>query len=221
MGGVLLSQSTKKKSSSGPIPPPPPDPRYFVFAATLTAGTESTEQTNIKSAGGNPGGNWTLLGGGTATADYVFPTGMNAVLIQATTVQAYDIDAVEGHDAADHVVSTFTTTNFPDQVTTPSNIAGYPDGLAAIATASTTQKAFIFQILPASATSVVSVRIFISPHSGARASGDPNWTNTWIRGADQIPGGAAANSVGTVFFGATDAGARTQWLLAISSTGSL
>jgi hypothetical protein len=221
VGGVLLSQSAKKKSGSASIPPPPPDPRYFVYAANLTAGTESTEQTNIKAAGGNPGVNWTLLGGGTATADYVFPSGMNAVLIQATTVQAYDIDAVEGHDAADHVVSTFTTTNFPDQVTNPANIAGFPDGLTATATAAPTQMAFIFQILPASATTVVTVRIFIAPHSGARASGDPNWTNIWIRGADQIPGGAAANSVGTVFFGATDAGTRNQWLLAISSTGSL
>ncbi|HVR86940.1 MAG TPA: hypothetical protein VMU54_21635, partial [Planctomycetota bacterium] len=121
----------------------------------------------------------------------------------------------------DHVVSTFTSTNFPDQVTNPGNIAGFPDGLVATATATPTQQAFIFQILPASATSVVTVRIFIAPSGGARTSGDPNWTNTWIRGADQIPGGAAANSVGTVFFGATDAGARTQWLLAISAAGSL
>jgi hypothetical protein len=212
--------ATSKKSS--PQSPPAPDIRYFVYAANLTAGTESTEKTTIIAAGGNPGGNWTPLGaGGTATADFAFPAGMNAVLVQVTNVQAYDIDAIEGHDASDHVVSAFTTTNFADQVNNTGNIAGFPDGLAANAQATATQNAFIFQILPASTTAVVSVRVFIVAHLGTRASGDPNWITSWSRGGDQTPGGAAANSIGTVFFGATDVGTQAQWVLAVDSNGNL
>jgi hypothetical protein len=221
LGVYLATRKSSSKSSSAPSTPPAPDPRYFVYGATLTAGTETTELNSVKGAGGNPGLNWSLLGGGTATADFALSGGMNAVLIQATTVQAYDIDAVEGHDAADHVVSTFTTTNFADQVTNTSNIAGFPDGLPANAQASATQKAFIFQILPASATAVVSVRVFIVANPGTRASGDVDWVTPWTRGGDQIPGGCGANSAGTVFFGATDAGTQAQWLLAVDANGNL
>jgi hypothetical protein len=217
---ILLTRSSKK-SSSTPLAPPPPDTRYFVYGATLTAGTEPTEQAAIKSAGGTPGSNWTLLGGATATADFNFPAGMNAVLVQVSDVQAYNIDAIEGHDVSDHVVSTFTTTNFSDQVTNTTNIAGFPDGLVANAQATATQKAFIFQILPASATAVVTVRVFIVGNPGTRASGDVNWLTSWSRGGDQTPGGCGANSVGTVFFGATDVGAQAQWLLAVDANGNL
>jgi hypothetical protein len=216
---IAYEQGQSKKSSSSAAPAP--DHRYFVYGATLTAGTESTEATTIKGAGGNPGSNWTLLGRGTATADYALSVGMNAVLIQATNVQAYDIDAVEGHDASDHVVSAFTMTTFSDQVINTANIAGFPDGKPATATGTATQKAFIFQILPASVTPVTFVRIFIVPFGGSRASGDPNWITSWSRSGDQSAGGCASNSVGTVFFGATDIGTQAQWLLTVSSSGAL
>jgi hypothetical protein len=186
----------------------------------LTAGTETTEKNTIKTAGGNPGSNWTLLGSGTATADFPVSTGMNAVLVQVTPVQAYDIDAIEGHDAALNVVSTFTDTTFSDQVSNTGNIAGFPDGTVSSALASGSN-AFIFQILPTSATAVKTVRVFISASGGVRASGDPNWSTPWTRGGDQIPGGAASNSVGTTFFGATDVGSQAQWLLAVDANGSL
>jgi hypothetical protein len=215
---ILASRNNKKSTNSTP---PPPDTRYFVYGATLTGGTEATEKGNIVAAGGNPGGNWTLLGGGTATADFPFSTGMNAVLVQTTLNQAYDIDAVEGHDASDNIVSTFTTTNFSDQVTNTNNIAGFPDGTVSTAQATSTQNAFIFQILPASATTVKAVRVFISPNGGTRASGDPNWNTPWTRGGDQIPGGAASNSVGTTFFGATDIGSQAQWVLGVDASGNL
>lgn len=221
LAGVLLSRSSKKNSSSTSSTPPPPDTRYFVYGATLTGGTETTELNAIKGAGGNPGSNWSLLGGDTATADFNLPAGLNAVLVQVTSVQAYDIDAVEGHDVSDHVVSTFTTTNFADQVTNTDKIAGFPDGIPANAQALATQKAVIFQILPTAATAVVSVRVFIATNPGTRTSGDPNWVSPWTRGGDQNPGGCAANSIGTVFFGATDVGTQAQWVLAVDANGTV
>jgi hypothetical protein len=226
LGVYFATKKSSKSSPSSSITPPPPDTRYFVYAANLTPGTESTEQTNITTAGGSPGANWTLLGGATVTADFAFPAGKNAVLIQATNVQAYDIDAVEGHDtpapdSSDHVVSTFTTTTFSNLVTNSNRIAGFPDGLSATTQATATQKAFIFQILPSSATAVVTVRVFIAQNAGPRASGDPNWITSWSRGGDQTPGGAAANSIGTVFFGATDVGTQAQWVLAVDANGNL
>jgi hypothetical protein len=214
----------KSKSSGTPPAPPAPDPRYFVYGATLTAGTEGAEKATIVAAGGTPGSNWSLLGvgGATATADYPLSAGMNSVLIQATSVQSYDIDAVEGHDAADHIVSTFTSgSTFSDLVINPTNVAGLPDGVFGQTQATATQKAFVFQILPASATPVVVVRVFIASSPGGRASGDPNWISSWSRGSDQVAGGAAANSVGTVFFGATDTSTGAQWLLAVDASGVL
>lgn len=199
--GAAIYLSRDKDDDTVAAFPPPPDPTYHVWVATLTAAEATAQETALGGNGGNPDpGVWTDVGTATATAmfDPAAALTFNAVLIQASDAQNYEIDGVEALDPNGVVFETASgTVHFGRLLAgTEFGILGPPDGAAAVTEAVAGQKAFVFTLYSGT---LPSFRVN-AWRPGSRTSGDVEWTATWSDAGDETPGGAAADSTGRVFF---------------------
>jgi hypothetical protein len=120
----------------------------------------------------------------------------NGVLIQATEAQIYHLDALEILDATGTTVGTALTTNiFGDHINNLTQAAKAPDGVVADTAATAANKSFLFMHHSA-AINQFRVNIWKPASQGA---GDVKWVRTFAQGADQIAGGAAISSVGSIY----------------------
>ncbi|HZE99648.1 MAG TPA: hypothetical protein VE981_21760 [Planctomycetota bacterium] len=201
--------SKSKSSSSAPAP----NVSFNLWVAELGAITGATEQTTLRTNHGDPDVKWTLLSSGTSSGEFTMPTptagGFDAILIQATDAQIYEIDSFEIIDATGTTIQTAgATTTFcsADIVPGPGtgsllDSQGPPDGKGAVTAAIATDRSFVFM---KRATPITTFRINLWRQNLARLSGDVEWTQTISRANDQKAGGAAVNSVGTIYLSFRD-----------------
>jgi hypothetical protein len=217
--GAAVAASRDDGGSGSGAPPPPPDPSYRVWVATLADDPAGDAQlTALVASGGSPDtAVWTHVGTGLATKLFDPALSFNAVLVQATSAQAWAIDAVEVLDAADAVVAAAGGTVWSSLVGTPANFTGAPDGLTAGTAATPSANAVIFTRY---AAVIEKFRVYAA--SGAKASGDVEWVATWAQAGDQDAGGAAVDAAGLICATVSDgAGPRDIRLVRFTAAGAL
>ncbi|MBV8879018.1 MAG: hypothetical protein JO332_03535 [Planctomycetaceae bacterium] len=217
---LLASKSGSKSKNSGRAAP---DVTFRLWAAELGGITGASEQATILANHGDPDpARWTQLDATTTSGEYAMPTptagGFNAVLVQATVNQVYEIDAFEVLDGSGTTTSTPSTVfgGNVDAVAGLSRAQGPPDGVGTLTAATDTDRSFVMM---KSGSAITKFRINLWQKNAARVSGDVEWVNTLVRVNDQKAGGAALNSAGVTHLTFRDPGAI--YLARISSSGNI
>ncbi len=195
---VLVSKNKSKSSSNAA---PAPNVSFNLWVAELGAVTGAAEQVTLQGNHGDPDAKWTLLGSSTSSGEYTMPTptagGFDAILIQATANQVYEIDAFEIIDATGTTIATPTTV-FNGNTTGALSLAqGPPDGLGLVTAATPTDRAFVFMKHSAPITKF-RVNLW---RPNLRSSGDVEWAKTYTRPSDQRAGGAATTKNSLTYLG--------------------
>lgn len=227
--GALVAASRSRDDDDGAAPaPPPPDPLYHVWIASLADdAAAAAQETALAANGGTPDpAVWTDVGTGSASKLFdpaQAAASFNAILVQASDAQNYQIDAVEVLDAFDVVVATAGGSTFSNLVTSPANALGAPDGLTADTAAAAGNKAFFFTRYTAA---IEKFRVNVWS-GGVRASGDVEWSASWSDAGNETPGGAALSAGGTLYVpvndwaGGVDTSNRDVRLVRFDSAGAL
>jgi hypothetical protein len=154
----FLSRKDSGGGSAVVVAPPPggfPTPVFKAWISrTVDASTADAAQAALIAAEGNPDTvDWEEIGP-IAANDLFDPTAppadVKAILIQASSTQNFFLDCVEILDAQDHVTGYASGTTWSDQVTSPDELVGPPDGKGAITNAAGTTRAFIFTLYASS-----------------------------------------------------------------------
>lgn len=201
---VVALLASKNGGGSKNSAPPAPDVSFRLWVAELGAVTGAAEQATLIAANGDPDGKWTQLDSPTTSGDYTMPAptagGFDAILIQATENQVYEIDAIEILDATGTTIQTAagaTTFCSPD-ILAPELLKaqGPPNGVGTLTAATPTARSFLFM---KRASPITRFRINLWRLAAPRISGDVEWASTLARGSDQRAGGAATNSQGKTY----------------------
>jgi hypothetical protein len=198
---VLASRSKSKSSSAAS---PAPNVSFNLWVAELGAITGVAEQGTLQGNHGDPDAKWTLLASATSSGEYTMPPptagGFDAILIQATDVQVYEVDAFEIIDATGTTLQTAagaTIFSSLDVVPTILDAQGPPNGKGALTAATSTDRSFIFM---KRATPITTFRVNLW-RPALRSSGDVEWAKTYTRSGDQRAGGAAITKNGLTYLG--------------------
>jgi hypothetical protein len=168
---------------------------FKVWVASIpNGGYADTERSALVTAKGNPAApTWTEVGNAALTTEFgpfANPGSFNAILIQASSEQNYQLDAVEILDAQDQVQEHASGTTWSDLVDFPERMVGAPDGSAAITNAAGDTRAFIFTLY-----SGPIYKFRINGHGQAPASGDVTSVGSLPGSGSQLPGGIAVDPV--------------------------
>jgi len=196
------------------------DPRYHVWVANLDAAQALAEKTALTGNGGIPGSAWTFVNTGIATAEFM-PTGgpFNTILFQFYDTVIYNLDAVEVFDGAGSVVEVASAPSYSARMFDPTDdlqfMLGTPDGIVERSAATPSERAFVFSRYTTSIT-----RFRVSIWGAQQVAGDLAWVRTLARGGEQIAGGAAVNSAGTIYASfRDDPGSRNVFVVTYNSSG--
>jgi len=151
----LLSNDKSGGDDAVAEAPPPGGFPTAVFKAwisrTVDATTADAAQVALIAEDGNPDNiaDWEEIG--PIAANDLFdpiapPADVKAILIQASSTQNFFLDCVEILDAQDQVTGYASGQTWFDQVTTPNELIGPPDGKGAVTNAAGTTRAFIFTL---------------------------------------------------------------------------
>jgi len=202
---ALLASKSKGKSSSSAAAAP--NVSFNLWVAELGAVTGAAEQTTLQGNHGDPDAKWTLLSSGTSSGEFTMPPptagGFDAILIQATDLQVYEVDAFEILDSTGTTIATPSAV-FSGSTTGALSLAqGPPDGAGLVTAATSTDRAFVFMKHGAPITKF-RVNLW---RPNLRSSGDVEWARTLTRANDQKAGGAATTSAGTTYVALRDGSA--------------
>lgn len=202
---VVALLASKGGSSSSKSPAAfTPDVTFRLWVAELGGAAGTVQEGLIRTNNGDPDpGTWTQIPVGTTSGEFTMPTpattGFNAILIQATDAQVYEIDAIEVIDATGTTTETAaagTTFGSANLVADFSKAQGAPNGVGLATLATPTERSFVFFKRTAAITTF---RINLWRQGASRSSGDVEWAQTLARGGDQKAGGAAVNSLGKTY----------------------
>jgi len=147
---VVAALASKKKGGSSSTAAPAPDTTFRLWVSELGAITGAAEQATLLGNHGDPDAKWVPVTPvpATGSGEYTMPPatagGFNAILIQATDLQVYEVDAFEIIDATGTTMAAPATV-FAGNVTGALSLAqGYPDGLGLVTAATATDRAFVF-----------------------------------------------------------------------------
>jgi hypothetical protein len=191
---LILSAQDKKSSDDGPLPAPAPslDTRFYAWTANIP--DAPAEEAALAAVGGEPslrGNVWTLIGNAAATDIFnpiADPASFNAILIQMTSDQKYEVDGIEVLDAQNTVLEYASGTVYASLVDFKDEILGAPDTKVAVSNASGAAKAFIFTLYTGP---IDQFRITIHGTSKPLASGDIKAVGGFSSAGDERPGGLA------------------------------
>jgi hypothetical protein len=145
-----------------------------------------------------------------ATATYnpsAAPASINAILIQVSSTENFNLDSVEVLDSVGKVVEHASGTPYFDLVADPVKILGPPDGVSAVTNAVDFPRAFIFTIY---AGPIERFRINARGASNAAAPSDVVAVGAYQSFVNELPGGMAI-----------DASGRVHLTLSVADTGRL
>lgn len=183
------------------------DPKYHVWAANLAdEAAADAQRAAIQGNGGVPNGpTWTEIATGTSTTIFDFTGGTwNAILVQASNTLVFDFDALERMDAAGNVLENATNPIHSNRVTTPADVQGAADGLAARSNASATEKAFLLTRF-ASPAPIEKVRVRGWSVIGGRGTSDVQWRSIFtVPGRTLRAAGADVNAAGQIYAAYSD-----------------
>jgi hypothetical protein len=218
---VVAALASKKKGGSSSNAAPAPDTTFRLWVSELGAIAGAAEQATLLGNHGDPDAKWVPVTPvpATGSGEYTMPPptagGFNAILIQATDLQVYEIDAFEIIDSTG-TTTAVPATVFAGNVTGALSLAqGYPDGQGLVTAATATDRAFVFMKHSAPITKF---RVSLWGQGRSRTSGDVQWTQGFDQ-ANDLAGGAAISSQGVTHVVFREAG--NIWLLRIDQDGAI
>lgn len=195
--------ATRKKDSSSNSSSSP-DATYRVYVKLIASGNEGTEQSDIVTAGGNPGkAGWIQIGRASSTSEFALPATatFNAIAVRANSNQIYTIESIDLLDNVGNVTERASGTTYANLINNPDFILGLPDAKVATTNADATNDAFVFTIYTL-ANSPTTVRVNL--WGVAPESGDIDLIQVQNRAGNQRAGGAALKSNGSLYGMAKD-----------------
>ena len=201
---LVLSAKDKSSSDDGaPVIPPTlgfGSPIFQAWTAQIAdAAAATAAQTAIMDADGNPPlTTWTLIGNAAATAVFdpiASPASINAILIQVSSDENYQLDGIEILDSSNIVIAHATGTTWSNLVDFPDEFIGVPDGVSAVTTAVGATRAFIFSLYTGP---IDRFRINLQRTTQPPAPGDVRAVATYTSGGNERPGGMAIDSAGLI-----------------------
>ena len=192
----FMSRGDKSSDGSAVVVAPPTFKTWIAHIPDNNAA--DLEHAALIALDGKPGPTWTELGNAEAT--FIFdpaadPASINAILIQASSTQDYEIDSIEILDDQGRVIEHASGPTWSNLVNSPNSMKGPPDGDPAVTVAVGDVRAFIFTLY---SEPIDRFRINGRPPTSAPALGDVVAVGGYSSGFDERPGGMAIDANGLI-----------------------
>ena len=170
-------------------------PVFKVWVASIPNASAADDQlTALIAAGGQPSSPmWTDVGNAAITSEFgpfSNPTSINAILVQASSDQNYQLDCVEILGSQGEVLEYASGATWSNRVDFPDRMIGAPDGSSAVTNAVVDGAAVIFTLYSGP---ILKFRINGQGVSQPPASGDTVGEGSINTPGEESPGGAAPN----------------------------